>query len=409
MSDAALAEIRAHLDKELRLGFADFDTVVENAQELHNDDDGYPGDEVVESAAEEVLTALLAEQTSWTRPTDAERLDVAFKVLNEEGILARHCYAPTRSWAAGDLENEAVGARQNGLNVRGFAFYTSQDAEQLLDGSLNIAWSPEVQHGQTYAQHLGEARRVGETIVKALTDAGLDVVWDGAVGTTIRVQNLTWRHLRDATTMAPTLSTKTEYFPSSNAPENPSESKLSSLLASTGEWHVRIALMSNLSDAGPQLFLHHLTDLLRVDFIGHATPLDEFDPEQTYALDYCIPEAKLRGRAVRLDLIAAPTSIFFGLSRRAVAELADVVVFVPADEEALDSMLERTPIEGRTMVILLDTLRWPDPEVVARLQAKHGDVVCQLNLKTGEGIRAANSFLTRKGVRGLAKRAARLE
>lgn len=182
----------------LRLGFDGADDVADAAIDLYGEDDGYPGDALVKRLTRERLDALLQEQRGWARPTDAERLDAVFGRLNAAGILARHNYAPTRTWGRGELLKEAKNATDRGLSARGFVFYTSQDAEELSDGSLHLAFGAKPPPGSTHAEMAQETHAVAQDIDDHLTADGLDVDWDGGVDSAMLVENLDWKCPRDA-------------------------------------------------------------------------------------------------------------------------------------------------------------------------------------------------------------------
>ena len=252
-------EIEAYVDAHLRLGFESTEVVADGAQDLFGSDDGYPGHQFVESAVQRVLAALIREQSTWQRPTDAERLDRAFRDLEEMGILARHCYAPTRSWAAGDLNEEAALARSRGVPVRGRVFYTSQDAEGLLDGQLHLAWGIYTEPGRTFAEDMDAADELAESVTSVLTRVGLNPIWDGSGSSTIVITDLHWRHPRDPETGRPMLSTERRYQASEGErADGPNAETPPAPMTANGEWLIKITYLSNSSDNGPYANLLHL-------------------------------------------------------------------------------------------------------------------------------------------------------
>ena len=369
-------DIASFIDAHLRFGFESKENVVEGARDLFGSDEGYPGDVFVERAVRDALAALIQEQETWQRPTDAERLDRAFRELEEMGILARHCYAPTRTWGLDDLNEEAAIARSRGAMVRGYVFYTSQDAESLLDGQLNLAWGVYSEPGRTFAQGMAAADEVANTVVSVLSRVGLHPHWDGARGTTILLNELDWRHPRDPETGHFILPTERRYRGSNSDAAQTSPEALGLQhphpVTADGEWLVRIAYLSNTSDNGPFANLWHIHNRTNLDVPTNAR-LNDFSPERTFAFDFVpLALAPIAGRSTRFDLVAPPTSFLYPTVRVNLASQTDGIVLVPTDIEALTDMMERLQNmfgDGNfPSVIQLNTDIWDEADI-AQIEA----------------------------------------
>src|SRR5438046_2664744 len=94
MMDEALKDLRSFIAYRIWEGFESERSIVENAtnyaQETLDREDFQPE---IERITAELLTAHREEQAGWESPTDCDRLDEAFAVLNQKGIVARQDFS----------------------------------------------------------------------------------------------------------------------------------------------------------------------------------------------------------------------------------------------------------------------------------------------------------------------------
>ncbi|MDP3238022.1 MAG: hypothetical protein Q8N26_34845 [Myxococcales bacterium] len=154
---------------------------------------GFPGEAAVRKLTRLELERQLAEQQTWTRPTDPEKLDAAFAALCARGILCRHDAGPTRTWAHEVVEKEASEAEGQ---VAGIAYYTTQDLERAQRSGLLYlsAGSLGAQTSSIAAlATLGAATHaVLSQVHAALREVGLAASWDGKAGSAVAV-TLDWK------------------------------------------------------------------------------------------------------------------------------------------------------------------------------------------------------------------------
>jgi uncharacterized protein DUF6891 len=149
----------------------------------HLEHEAEPAD--IERLAGPVLAAELAAhleaQRTWPERTDNDRLDDAFRALEEERIVARQDFSCCRNCGSGEI-NEVARAYPR---PAGYVFYHAQDTERAAEGGgLHLAYGP----GQ-----FGEL--VGTKIVETVRAAGLRVDWPGSLDKRIHVR-LKWARRR---------------------------------------------------------------------------------------------------------------------------------------------------------------------------------------------------------------------
>jgi len=121
----------------------------------------------------------------WPSQTDCDRLDTAFHLLNESGIVARQNFTCCQNCGHAEI-GEEIDAEQKRHAVRGYVFYHMQDTEGAAEyGSLYLAYG-------SLSGEQAETKPIAAEIVDRLRQVDLDVEWNGELDTRIRV-NLDWK------------------------------------------------------------------------------------------------------------------------------------------------------------------------------------------------------------------------
>src|SRR5215208_3419617 len=105
LSDDLQDEVRGYLEKQVRSGFADLETLAHDSGEVFADS-AVPADiEAFSRAAlQDILIDFRADQKRWPTMTDCDRLDAAFLELEASGIVARQNF-----WCCGTCGLAAIG------------------------------------------------------------------------------------------------------------------------------------------------------------------------------------------------------------------------------------------------------------------------------------------------------------
>lgn len=118
-----------------------------------------------------------------------EKLNIAFKIMRKNGLIARQNYLCCGSCAGYDLTIDAVKRVQSGKIVNGCCFYTRQDNSGLqFNGRVYLGYGC---LESTEAGTIGlSTEHVGVIVVDALDRAGLKYEWDGNPDTRILTGDL---------------------------------------------------------------------------------------------------------------------------------------------------------------------------------------------------------------------------
>ena len=129
----------------------------------------------------------LAEQQTWEKETDFDRLAQVFDQLNLSGIIALHNAGYTRQDGEGDTQEIHEDLKAKGITTRGYCFYHTQDMDGVIDGgNLYLAFGD-----FDYDDQSGTA--IGKEIVAALQDRGFKTNWNESIETRIEVLEIKWQ------------------------------------------------------------------------------------------------------------------------------------------------------------------------------------------------------------------------
>lgn len=190
-------------------GFLGHDDVVTAAIDaVEGDPEGYPGLTAAEArrVADEVWSAALTRQESWSDEGDYTPLSAAFADLAEAGIVARMDFTCCQTCGHAEIADERPDEA-----TWGYAFFHQQDSEGLEPGGSDLflafgtfrpvdGLDPDLvgrarDGDQDARQEVAELSdvRVATLIADTLRRHGLRVDWDGTARTRICVTGLDWR------------------------------------------------------------------------------------------------------------------------------------------------------------------------------------------------------------------------
>jgi uncharacterized protein DUF6891 len=184
----ALEELRDQVVLWVLPGFNTRSDVLEQAREFRDDDEMPVTDRQVEQLVEEVWQARLAEQQTWTSPTDADKVAAAFAELDAAGVVARMNFTCCQTCGVAEIDDERPTDRPSS----GYVFFHQQDSERLTDDGahLFLAYGTlDPIRGQVAEQDT----EIGRQIEQALRAQDLPVSWNGSSGQRISVGPLSWQ------------------------------------------------------------------------------------------------------------------------------------------------------------------------------------------------------------------------
>jgi hypothetical protein len=145
----------------------------------------------LEKLVREEVDARLREEATWPLVTDCDRLNAAFKQLNDEGIVARQHFSCCPNCGHRHMEREVERFEKEGREAWGYVFYDIQSTDAAIEiGELTLNYGG-------LADDEESTVFIGELVVDALRDHGLNVEWDGDPKKTILVK-LVWMRRLDA-------------------------------------------------------------------------------------------------------------------------------------------------------------------------------------------------------------------
>jgi hypothetical protein len=129
----------------------------------------------------------LAEEATWPKETDCDRLDAVFATLERQGIVALQNAGYTMSDGLSDVFSVYHQAGGPASEFNGYCFYHGQDLESAIEiGCLHLAF------GATDDSPI-KGVRVGRRIKGVLEATGFSVAWDGSIETRILVTGIRWQ------------------------------------------------------------------------------------------------------------------------------------------------------------------------------------------------------------------------
>jgi hypothetical protein len=188
--DQVLEDLRSFIAYRIREGFESIHNVIENAinyaYETHGREDMRAD---IKHMATELLAEHQAEQASWENPTDCDRLNEAFAVLNRQGIVARQDFSCCNNCGFTEIWDE-IEKEEKRHAVEGYVFYHLQCTERAIEsGQLLMAYGCIEEDPEALKQ-------LANKIVTELRRVGLTASWLGTAGDPIVVDNIVWHRRR---------------------------------------------------------------------------------------------------------------------------------------------------------------------------------------------------------------------
>jgi hypothetical protein len=184
-------ELHDFVKLQITAGYAPVEEIVAEAVEVFGDNslDVVALKVAATAVAEQALGAHLAEQSTWPRETDCDRLDAAFAELSRGGIVARQHFSCCGTCGAHEIREEMEQAEKAGTFSRGFTFFHIQDTEHAVAGDgLYLSY------GVADSDQSG-AVAIGHEVVATLGRHGLTPAWNGKLAHRIALP-LTWKRRR---------------------------------------------------------------------------------------------------------------------------------------------------------------------------------------------------------------------
>ena len=184
------SDMQGFIRDNIRTGFAPAVDIMESTVELY-EEDLEPAElhALVEQLTWDTFEAHWKEQESWPQVTDCDHLDNAFIELECAGIVCRQDFSCCGTCGSAEIWDEMKEAFESGQDVRGYAFFHTQDTETALESGRLYLHYGSAEKGEEPALEIA-----GE-IVASLNRHGLKTEWNGRIDTRIAVL-LNWQRRR---------------------------------------------------------------------------------------------------------------------------------------------------------------------------------------------------------------------
>jgi hypothetical protein len=186
-----LPDLRSYIARLVAEGFAPRNEIVERAKEYAQDN--YQQDDLgphIERITAELIEKHLRAERSWPVTTDCDRLDHAFRALEQRGIVARQNFSCCCNCGHVEIRYEVEEASEV-CPVEGYVFYHMQDTERASEGGdLFLAYGAVEEGDDKFVA-------VGRSIVQALESAGLRTAWNESPDERICVVDIDWKRRRN--------------------------------------------------------------------------------------------------------------------------------------------------------------------------------------------------------------------
>ena len=184
-------EVIEQLEKEILFGFYNANDLLETISDMFYNEENFDENWL----KDEIDTRLKKHQKgslNWAKPTDFDRLVLAFDSLIKDKIIALHKAGYTRQDGEGDCAEIIEELNNNGIKVLGYCYYHTQDLERAIGDE------PTLFIGYDSYNHNDElAMDVANKIVKTLETNGFKVNWNGSLETRIQISAINWQKTVD--------------------------------------------------------------------------------------------------------------------------------------------------------------------------------------------------------------------
>ena len=141
----------------------------------------------IRSIVIQAIRDLREDQLTWPVLTDSDRLELAFDILEDNGIVARQNFTCCGTCGASEIVIEMEDYEVCGRPARGYAFFHQQDTESAVEnGNLYLSY------GATNTSDEDVLLKIGQEVFRTLKSVGLDTHWDGQLDHRIGI-NMQWQ------------------------------------------------------------------------------------------------------------------------------------------------------------------------------------------------------------------------
>lgn len=185
-------EVLEQLELDIKFGFENKEELFDSIRDMFYNEEDFD-EEWIRQIIAEKYDQHQKESTTWTRPTDFNKLARAFDELTEQKIVCLHKAGYTKQDGQGDCMEVIERLDELGVKAIGYCYYHSQDLARAVDDDTRNLYlgfdSP--------AQNDNDALEVATMIIAALKKNNFETSWSGSVAERIEIKNIIWRKTPD--------------------------------------------------------------------------------------------------------------------------------------------------------------------------------------------------------------------
>ena len=129
----------------------------------------------------------------WTKPTDFDKLEMAFTELIKNNIICLHMAGNTKQEGQSDCEEANEMLSEKGFKMNGYCFYHVQDLQRAVSDDISNL----LLGFDSFDENDITTVAIGNTIVQTLEKYGFKINWPGTATQRIEIQHIKWQKLPD--------------------------------------------------------------------------------------------------------------------------------------------------------------------------------------------------------------------
>lgn len=190
MSNEVKKEALEQLELDIQIGFETEDELIESISEMFYDVENFD-EKWFKDTVKERISKRTKESSTWTKPTDFEKLVRCFDTLTAMKIVALHNAGYTKQDAIAECEQTIEELEEFNINMIGYCYYDEQDIGGAIESNVLYIGFDSIDSKDI------DAINIGKTIVQVLTNSNFDIDWNGNIDTRIEIKNFNWKKLPD--------------------------------------------------------------------------------------------------------------------------------------------------------------------------------------------------------------------
>jgi len=192
MTEEIKTEALEQLELDIKFGFDNEAQLFDSIREMFYDEEDFDEGWLRQTISDK-YSQHQNNSSSWTHPTDFDKLAKTFDELIRDNIVCLHNAGYTKQDGEGDCMETIEQLDKLGIKAIGFCYYHSQDLGRAVDPTIRNLYlgfdSP--------TQKDNDAFLVATKIIDKLKQNGFEVYWPQSIDQRIEIKNIDWKKIPD--------------------------------------------------------------------------------------------------------------------------------------------------------------------------------------------------------------------